>query len=67
MFNCRTATLEATPLTQLSTAQRRIYKAAVRLFAEKGATQLNVSDLAQEAGVARGTIYNNVAMRNNRS
>ncbi|WKC36324.1 helix-turn-helix domain-containing protein [Ectopseudomonas chengduensis] len=47
-------------MTQLSSAQRRIYKAAVRLFAEKGATQLNVSDLAQEAGVARGTIYNNV-------
>jgi AcrR family transcriptional regulator len=47
-------------LTQLSPAQRRIHQAAIRLFAEKGATQLNVSDLAQEAGVARGTIYNNV-------
>ncbi|MGP0173159.1 TetR/AcrR family transcriptional regulator [Pseudomonas sp. NCHU5208] len=34
--------------------------AAIRLFAEKGAAQLHVSDLAQEAGVARGTIYNNV-------
>lgn len=52
--------LEVIPLTQLSPAQRRIYQAAVRLFAEKGATQLNVSDLAHEAGVARGTIYNNV-------
>lgn len=60
MFNCTITKLEAAPLTQLSTAQRRIHQAALRLFAEKGATQLNVSDLAQEAGVARGTIYNNV-------
>ncbi|WAJ39702.1 helix-turn-helix domain containing protein [Pseudomonas sp. GOM7] len=47
-------------MTELSPAQRRIHMAAIRLFAEKGAAQLNVSDLAQEAGVARGTIYNNV-------
>lgn len=47
-------------MTQLNPAQRRIHKAAMRLFAEKGVTQLNISDLAQEAGVARGTIYNNV-------
>lgn len=60
MSNCSIPIPEAIPLTQLSPAQRRIHKAAVRLFAEKGATQLNVSDLAQEAGVARGTIYNNV-------
>lgn len=47
-------------MAQLNPAQRRIHKAAMRLFAEKGVTQLNISDLAQEAGVARGTIYNNV-------
>ncbi|HBP4632899.1 TPA: TetR/AcrR family transcriptional regulator [Pseudomonas aeruginosa] len=41
-------------------AQRRIHQAALRLFAEKGVTQLTISDLAEEAGVARGTIYNNV-------
>ncbi|MEN0107705.1 MAG: TetR/AcrR family transcriptional regulator [Pseudomonas sp.] len=44
----------------LNPAQRRIHLAAMRLFAEKGVTQLSISDLAQEAGVARGTIYNNV-------
>ncbi|SMD06350.1 transcriptional regulator, TetR family [Fulvimarina manganoxydans] len=42
-----------------STAQARINQAAMRLFAEKGGNQINVSELAQAAGVARGTIYNN--------
>ncbi|SDA93804.1 transcriptional regulator, TetR family [Sinorhizobium sp. NFACC03] len=32
----------------------------MRIFAERGATQLNVSELAQAAGVARGTVYNNL-------
>ncbi|MBD9679282.1 TetR/AcrR family transcriptional regulator [Pseudomonas sp. PDM18] len=44
----------------LNPVQRRIHQAALRLFAEKGASQVNISDLAQEAGVARGTIYNNL-------
>lgn len=44
----------------LNPVQRRIHQAALRLFAEKGANQVNISDLAQEAGVARGTIYNNL-------
>jgi AcrR family transcriptional regulator len=44
----------------LNSAQRRIHQAALRLFAERGVSQVSVSDLAQEAGVARGTIYNNV-------
>ncbi|WP_285961783.1 TetR/AcrR family transcriptional regulator [Pseudomonas tohonis] len=44
----------------LNPVQRRIHQAALRLFAEKGVSQVNVSDLAQEAGVARGTIYNNM-------
>lgn len=60
MFNLTNTKLEAIPLTKLNPAQRRIHTAAIRLFAEKGATQVNVSELAQEAGVARGTIYNNV-------
>lgn len=47
-------------MTRLNQAQRRIHQAALRLFAEKGVMQLNISDLAEEAGVARGTIYNNV-------
>jgi len=43
-----------------SLAQRQIYRAAMQLFAERGLTQTSVTDLAQAAGVARGTIYNNL-------
>lgn len=46
-------------MTDVSTAQARINRAAMRLFAVKGGNQINVSELAQAAGVARGTIYNN--------
>lgn len=45
----------------LAPAQVRIYEAAVRLFAQRGTTHANASELAQAAGVARGTIYNNIA------
>ena len=38
----------------------RIAAAAVRLFAETGSTRVTVAELADAAGVARGTIYNNV-------
>jgi len=44
----------------MNPALKRIHKAALRLFAESGATQVNVSDLAVAASVARGTIYNNL-------
>lgn len=47
-------------MPSLNSAQRRIHQAALRLFAEKGATQLTISELAQAAGIARGTVYNNV-------
>jgi AcrR family transcriptional regulator len=46
---------------RLRPTHRRIHAAALKLFAQKGATQLAVSELAAEAGVARGTIYNNTA------
>ena len=36
-----------------STAEQRIHDAALRLFAERGATQLTISELADAAGVAR--------------
>lgn len=36
-----------------------IFNAAMKLFADTGVEQLSVSDLAQAAGVSRGTIYNN--------
>jgi len=38
-----------------------MYDAAMRIFVRRGTTQANVSELAQAAGIARGTIYNNVA------
>ncbi|MDB5523600.1 MAG: TetR family transcriptional regulator [Rhizobium sp.] len=40
-------------------SQAKINQAAIRLFAEKGSSQVSISELAQAAGVARGTIYNN--------
>lgn len=39
---------------------QRINDAAIRLFVEKGTTQLTVSELAQAANVARGTLYRNI-------
>ncbi|MGO9336588.1 MAG: TetR/AcrR family transcriptional regulator [Terracidiphilus sp.] len=42
-------------------AQARIYEAAMGIFTRRGTTQANVSELAQAAGIARGTIYNNVS------
>lgn len=44
-----------------SGSRKRIYEAAIRLFAENGGNEIAVSDLAQAAGIARGTIYNNVS------
>ena len=43
----------------LTAAQQRIQVAALRLFAEKGIHDVSVRDLALEACVARGTVYNN--------
>lgn len=48
-----------TPET-LGPARARIYQAAIRLFAENGRSEVTVSELAQAAGIARGTIYNNI-------
>lgn len=42
-----------------SNTQRRIQQAAIRLFAEKG-SQISISELARAAGVARGTVHNNI-------
>ena len=44
----------------LSQARRRIYGAAMKLFAERGVTKVNISELASAAGMARGTIYSHV-------
>jgi AcrR family transcriptional regulator len=44
----------------ISAATARIHRAALRLFAERGSSEIKLSELAQVAGVARGTIYNNL-------
>lgn len=44
----------------MHTTAQRINDAAIRLFAERGNADLTISDLAAEAGVARGTLYRNV-------
>lgn len=44
---------------ELSSAQKRIHQAALKIFAEKGSAQITISTLAEVSGVARGTIYNN--------
>jgi AcrR family transcriptional regulator len=41
-------------------ARTKIYQAALRLFAENSGSEVSVSDLAEAAGIARGTIYNNI-------
>lgn len=46
--------------TTMNAAQKRIHEAALKLFAQKGTTEISVSELAQAANVARGTIYNNL-------
>ena len=45
-------------MTVTSSTRGKIADAAVRLFAEKGSPQITVAELADAAGVARGTIYN---------
>lgn len=49
--------LSVSPLTP---AQRRLHKAALQLFAERGVSQVGIAELAQAAGMARGTVYNNL-------
>ncbi len=41
-------------------ARARIYRAALRVFAESGGVDISISELAEAAGIARGTIYNNI-------
>jgi AcrR family transcriptional regulator len=45
----------------MSVTRDKITETAMGLFAKHGTTSLTVSELAQAAGVARGTIYNNFA------
>jgi len=48
-------------LIPMSQARRRIHAAAMKLFAERGVTKVNISELASAAGMARGTIYSHVS------
>lgn len=48
-------------MSELTAAQLRLHKAALQLFAKRSVAQVNVSELAQVAGMARGTVYNNLA------
>lgn len=51
---------EATSYQPPSGARAKIYQAALRLFAESSGGDVALSDLAEAAGIARGTIYNNI-------
>jgi AcrR family transcriptional regulator len=44
----------------VSAIDERVSAAAMRLFAERGATEVSMSELAIEARVARGTLYRNI-------
>jgi AcrR family transcriptional regulator len=47
--------------TTVKAAQERIHQAALELFAKRETPQVTVSELAEAAGVARGTVYSNVS------
>jgi len=48
------------PDPRAARARSKIYRAALRLFAENGGNEVAVTELADVAGIARGTVYNNV-------
>jgi AcrR family transcriptional regulator len=48
------------PTDRSGRARTRIYNAALRVFTANEGRAITVSDLAGAAGIARGTIYNNV-------
>jgi AcrR family transcriptional regulator len=41
-------------------ARKRIHAAAMKLFADRGVTRVNISELATAVGMARGTVYSHV-------
>lgn len=43
-----------------SAVSSRIRDAALQIFATKGSKEINISELAKQAGVSRGSIYNHV-------
>lgn len=47
-------------MTTMTAARQRLHDAALELFADRGSSEVTVSELAQAAGIARGTVYNNI-------
>jgi AcrR family transcriptional regulator len=48
-------------MTRNSAARQRLFDAALELFAQRGTTDISVIDLANAAGVARGTVYKHLS------
>src|SRR5256885_2146711 len=44
--------------------RRKLYEAAVTLIAEQGFSSTTVDEIAERAGVAKGTVYYNFASKN---
>lgn len=44
----------------MTAARQRLHDAALHLFAERGSSLVTISELAEAAGIARGTVYNNI-------
>lgn len=52
-----------TSRTRRSATRTRLYEAAVTLIAEKGFSSTTVDEIAERAGVAKGTVYYNFASK----
>ncbi|HEX5567805.1 MAG TPA: TetR/AcrR family transcriptional regulator [Streptomyces sp.] len=50
--------------TRRSSTRHRLYEAAVTLIAEQGFSATTVEEIAERAGVAKGTVYYNFASKN---
>ncbi|GCD46468.1 TetR family transcriptional regulator [Streptomyces paromomycinus] len=50
--------------TRRQTTRRKLFEAAVTLIAEQGFSSTTVDEIAERAGVAKGTVYYNFASKN---
>ncbi|MEV5594183.1 TetR/AcrR family transcriptional regulator [Streptomyces sp. NPDC052496] len=50
--------------TRRRTTRRKLFEAAVTLIAEQGFSSTTVDEIAERAGVAKGTVYYNFASKN---
>ena len=58
MVNERSFTMTGSDITQTKDTKERIRQAAVRVFSREGFDRASVKSIAEEAGVAVGSIYN---------